>query len=199
MNDFLRVVIFQAGLLFVQTILYLGIQKFEGPAHDMKRDIDNKIPLVPQWIFIYVLWFPLIAIFPLGLYWWNVSVYKLYIAAVLVDLVISLTIYMAYPTSFERPKPPTDSFGGKALSLMYVADYKGKNCMPSLHCSMCYIIIVTSFMCTPMPLVLRLAACTLSVLIVCATVLTKQHVLVDMIAAVPVAVISCIAGYLIVI
>ena len=79
-------VIFQAILLLVQTGLYFGIQKFEGPAHDVSCSIDKKIPYWPYSVFIYVLWFPLIAVFPLCLYSHSMDIYWIYIISIVEDI-----------------------------------------------------------------------------------------------------------------
>lgn len=176
----LKIIIFQAALLACQTILYFGIQKFEGPAHDVSSRLDKKIPYLPHSIFIYVLWFPMIAFYPLCLWVHSAEIYKIYIASIITDIIISTAIYILYPSSFTRPKPP-DGFIGKIMRLVLRCDYKGKNCMPSMHCSMCFIVIFTAYMCSAFQPPLYAAFALLAVLIIMSTVLTKQHVIIDVI------------------
>lgn len=189
-------VIFQAILLLVQTGLYFGIQKFEGPAHDVSCSIDKKIPYWPYSVFIYVLWFPLIAVFPLCLYSHSMDIYWIYIISIVEDILISITIYMIYPSSFERPLPP-EGFIGRIMSIVYKCDYKGKNCMPSMHCSMCFIIIFISSASFRYNEPLYVSFAMVSALIVLSTVLTKQHVIIDVITGLIVAVIAVGVGALI--
>ena len=58
----LRPAIAQAIFLAIQCVVYFGVEKFEGPPHDIYRKIDEKIPFQPAWVYIYILWFPLIFI-----------------------------------------------------------------------------------------------------------------------------------------
>ena len=139
----LRPAIAQAIFLAIQCVVYFGVEKFEGPPHDIYRKIDEKIPFQPAWVFIYILWFPLIFLFPVAAYFANQAVYARYLASAAANIVISTVIYLLYPTSFERPVPP-DSFAGRTMKLVYSGSYKGVNCMPSMHCSMCYLVILAA-------------------------------------------------------
>ena len=183
------VILFQIVLLICQTVLYFGIQKFEGPAHDVSCRLDKKIPYWPYSVFVYVLWYPMIAVFPLFVYWHSVELYWIYIIAIAVDIIISIVSYVIYPSSFQRPVPP-EGFMGWVMRIVYRCDYKGKNCMPSMHCSMCFIIIFISAVCIQYNFNLYCGFLVLSVLIVISTVLTKQHVIIDVITGLLAAMLS---------
>ncbi len=182
-------IIFQTFLLICQGVLYLGIQKFEGPAHDVKCRIDDKIPFWQPGVFIYVLWFPMIAVFPLFLFKENQSLYVLYILSMIADIVISSIVYLTYPTSFQRPAPSSQG-AGKLLSILHVCNYKGKNCMPSMHCSMCFIIAFFSVLSISEHVALYAGFVLLAMAIIASTVLTKQHVIIDVITGLLAAVLS---------
>lgn len=195
MDTYLKLAVIQAGLLLFQSLTYFLIQKVEGPAHNVARPVDERIPLVPPMIFIYILWYPLIALFPLLLYDCSgAEAYYAYMAGILLDILVSLAIYMAYPTWFSRPVPPEKGLSGKVLRIVYKGNYKGKNCMPSMHCSMCFFIIMSVAGCPAMAPWIRAAVCVLAGLIVLSTVLTKQHMLIDVLVAVPVALVCYFAG-----
>lgn len=159
----------------------------------MKNCIDEKIPYTPQFIVIYILWYPMIAFFPVLLYYCSASGYAVYMVAITTDILISLAVYLVYPSSFERPAPP-DGFWGWIMRIVYRCDYKGKNCMPSMHCSMCFIIIAFSVSVKGIPLWMRMVFSIISVLIVFSTVFTKQHVIIDVITAALLAAVCCFAG-----
>ena len=179
----------QVILLSIQGLLYLGVQKLEGPAHDVSCRLDEKIPFWTPGILIYVLWFPLIAIFPLTLFAVDQECYISYMMAIIVDIVLSCIVYLAYPSSFQRPVPP-DSFTGKIVAILYHLDYTGKNCMPSMHCSMCFIIMYFALQVMGTATGLYVAFFILAVLIVISTVLTKQHVIIDVVTGFIAAVIA---------
>lgn len=187
MDLWLKLVLVQAALLTIQGILYFGVQYFEGPPHDMKLPLDDHIPFRTQAIFIYVLWYPLIAFYPLALYAFSPEAYKVYMIAIVVDILISIFIFYVYPTSFERPKPTTDTLSGKTMALMHIANYTGKNCLPSMHCSMCFIILFSAGGCDQIPFGMLVGVVILTLGIVISTVLTKQHVIIDVVAAHPLA------------
>ncbi len=192
MDTLIKLILFQAVLLTFQIITYLAVQKIERPLHDAALPIDQKIPFVPQMVFIYGLWYPLIAIFPIILYFASPQMYMRYIISILLDICISLLIYAAYPTSFKRPQPTAEKLSDKIVGWLYTkGNYKGKNCMPSMHCSMCFIVLIFTLCCGDMLVWVRIAACLLAVMIVISTVLTKQHVLLDVITAAPLAVVCC--------
>ena len=197
MNIYFYLIIVQIILLSVQGILYLTVQKRHSTYNDMECVLDKKLPLIPQSIFIYILWFPLIAIYPLYLYFCNPVSYYTYILAILMDIVISCIIYLNYPTSFTRPTFKTDTISKKLLSILYKLNYKGLNCMPSMHCSMCFIILLSTVGCSTMPLCATILLCAISCGIICSTVLTKQHVIIDVITAFPLSLFCWILSLLI--
>lgn len=176
----------QAGLLAAQTILYFGVEALEGKPHNVESRWDKYIPFVPGWVFVYILWFPLIALYPLALFGASAVLYGAYIAAIAADIVLSLICYLVYPTSFQRPAPPETAVG-KVMRTVYRGSYKGLNCAPSMHCSMCYLVIVTAVLCPELSLEIRITAVALSFGIVLSTLYTKQHVLVDALSALPLA------------
>lgn len=184
-----KAVIVQIFLLAFQCILYLGVQKIEGPAHDVKHRLDDKIPFWTPSVLIYVLWYPMIAIFPLCLYASAHEMYTLYISAILIDILLSSIVYLIYPSSFQRPMPP-DTITGRIVAILYVCNYKGKNCMPSMHCSMCFIIAFFAILGMPGNGVLYAGFLILALLIVISTVLTKQHVIIDVVTGLLMAILA---------
>lgn len=184
----------QIILLSIQAVLYFGVQIFEGPAHDVYLKADDKIPFIPSMVFVYVLWFPLIALFPPMLYHYSHGGYLQHMIALSLDILLSCAVYLLYPTSFTRPNPG-HSRSGRIMRFVYRADFKGKNCMPSMHCSMCFLMILscaarTSHMPVPIETVVIILCC----LIVASTVLTKQHVIVDVISGIGMAALCRLAA-----
>ncbi len=207
-------VITQVILLSVQALLYFGIQVFEGPAHEIYTKLDEKIPYAPQTIFIYALWFPLVMFFPLFVHHFSAALYLRHMIALVLDIVLSCIIYLVYPTSFARPKPPGAGLG-RLMRFVYRVDFKGKNCMPSMHCSMCFLMIFSTIAAVRLgaagaglagmarqlagggaaeQLSMLAAVCIIIVclLIVASTVLTKQHVIVDVVTGLIMAVVCWI-------
>ena len=190
-DNFSKVVIVQAVLLVFQIIMYFGCEYFQSGFHDMKRDIDDKIPFVEWSVLVYVLWFPLIALFPIALFYVNEEAYVFYITAMFMEVVLSVICYMIYPTTFKRPKP-SDKLSGKLMTIVFKGSYRGVNCAPSLHCSSCYLIIFTALM--AMHNVTGIISIIVAVAIVISTMTTKQHTVIDVLSAIPMFVVCAFIG-----
>ena len=190
-DNFSKVVIVQAVLLVFQIIMYFGCEYFQSGFHDVKRDIDDKIPFVEWSVLVYVLWFPLIALFPIALFYVNEDYYVFYITAMFMEVVLSVICYMIYPTTFKRPKP-SDKLSGKLMAIVFKGSYRGVNCAPSLHCSSCYLIIFTALM--AMHNVTGIISIIVAVAIVISTMTTKQHTVIDVLSAIPMFVICAFIG-----
>ena len=188
LDNFWTLLIFIAIFLLVQAILYLGVEVFEGEPHDVSRKIDSRIPFKPAFLLIYVTWFPLIAITPILLYYSNRNIFMIYMMAMAVEIVISITTYLVYPTTFTRP--PSDS---KAVKLMRFASFKQINCAPSMHCSMSYIVIFAAVISGLAPWVILILVID-GIMIPVSTLFTKQHVVIDVLTAIPYAVVAWVAG-----
>ena len=190
MLELWQLVLIQAGWMTFQCVGYLMTQRNPRAIYDMERSFDKRIPLVTQSVYIYVLWFPLIAVYPVGLYYFSAGSYIVYMAAVALNVVTSFVIYRVYPTTFVRPELECRNLSSKILSILYITNYKGLNCMPSMHCSISFIIIFSVLTCTEVTDWIQAAVCLLSLGIAVSTVLTKQHVIVDVFSALGLAAVS---------
>ena len=190
-DNFSKVVIVQAVLLVFQIIMYFGCEYFQSGFHDVKRVIDDKIPFVEWSVLVYALWFPLIALFPIALFYVNEDYYVFYITAMFMEVVLSVICYMIYPTTFKRPKP-SDKLSGKLMAIVFKGSYRGVNCAPSLHCSSCYLIIFTALM--AMHNVTGIISIIVAVAIVISTMTTKQHTVIDVLSAIPMFAVCAFIG-----
>lgn len=189
MSTFMKLIIFTACFLLFQVIAYFGVEKFEGRPHDVERQIDKRIPVIPWFSIIYATWFPAIAICPLVLFYADREIYMIYMAAMFLDIILSCITYYFYPTSFTRPE--TDSW---MLKIVYFMSYRQVNCMPSLHCSMSYIIIIACVCAEGLNPLIAAVFIIDSILIPISTLFTKQHVVIDVITAIPYAILCWLAG-----
>ena len=150
----------------------------------MDLPIDKKIPALPYFALVYVLWFPLIAIFPISLFKEAKNLYELYVICWIIDIVISVIIYLAYPTTCTRPKDLENIKGGWMLKILYKFSYKGLNCSPSMHCSISTLVLIFALAASTMPINLRIIYSTTALGIILSTLFTKQHVLIDLVTGV---------------
>ena len=182
--DLKRVIINEIIILSLQVILYFGCEYFQKKPKNIATEFDKKIPVLPLFTLIYILWFPLIAIFPINLFLISQAYYKVYIRAWILDIIISIIIYMAYPTTFERPKNLSKIKYGWMLKYVYKYSYKGVNCMPSMHCSISTLVLLAAIFSFSLSPVLMSFYILVSVGIIVSTIFTKQHVILDLITGV---------------
>lgn len=189
----IKVLLAEILLLGLQTLLYFGVEAFEGKPHNVAKKIDGHIPFVPAFVYIYVLWFPLILLFPLALFRADPMAYARYQTAILLDIALSLVCYLVYPTSFARPEAP-DTVSGRAMKLVFRGSYKGLNCAPSMHCSMCYLVLHFVGATPGLPPAVAAIAVPVALGIVISTLFTKQHVVIDALTALPLAAVCILIG-----
>lgn len=179
-----QVIIYQVIILLAQVILYFGCEKFQKAPKNLDLPIDKRIPVIPLFTLIYILWFPLIALFPISLFKASPNLYKIYILAWILDIAISIVIYMVYPTTCTRPSNLRSLKGGWMLKIIYSCSYKGVNCAPSLHCSISTLVLIAAVLCTGMSMILRVVCSVIAFGIIISTMFTKQHVVVDVVTGV---------------
>ena len=194
MNTLAKLTIIQAVILVIQIILYFGSERFQHVFHKPQRRLDARIPRIPAFVYPYVLWFPLIVIFPIGLYYFSPGNWVALQIAWIFCVVISVVAYLAYPTTFQREKLGQGRTE-RVLALVYKTSYRGVNCAPSLHCSTSMMIAFVAVVTNQMPWWLRVISVLVSLAIILATQFTKQHVLLDLLTAIPVAVVSLSIGF----
>lgn len=189
-NGLLKVILIFIGVFIIQAAAYWGTQFLVKNPHTLGSRFDDKIPFVPIFIFPYVSWYFILFSIPFVLYFYSLPTYALYTMSLLIVVITSGIIYLVYPTTFIRPEPQGNNLSTKIVKLVYSNDRKILSCMPSLHCSLSMLFILAAFTAKNLPLAVKLSVIILSFLIILSTVLVKQHVLIDVISALPLALIS---------
>ena len=180
----------------MQIIMYFGCELFQHDYRDVMSSIDDMIPFIPAFALVYVLWFPLIALYPIRLYPVSAYDYTVYQISILISIFTTTIIYVLFPTKFERPEPENHG-AGRLMRVIYRCDFKGSNCSPSLHCIQCFIIMASAFLCPPINGVSETFVVIITAMIVLSTLMTKQHATRDVVTAIPAAMWSYAAGFLI--
>ncbi len=183
----------QILLLAFQCVMYCGVQYLEGTPADMTMPADRLIPFIPSMIIGYLLWFPMIAFFPLLLHHFSKKLYRRHMAGLVLLIVLSCLIYLVYPTTVDRGHL-NDAPLSQLVFLIYTADKMNLNCMPSMHCSMCFMMLFSALACKESPAVYRYGTVALSLLVVASTLFVKQHVIIDAVTAFPLALLCWLAG-----
>jgi PAP2 superfamily len=146
--------------------------------------LDAKIPFVPFFIYFYTIYFPLV-VGPLFLLPVEKHL-RPYVHSSILVMIASYIVFLAVPTQVLRVavnKRQTSEF----VTSLYHRAVGPYNLLPSLHISMLILAFLSMYFWK------RKVALWLSVpiLLSCASVLfTKQHYILDVVAAVPVALIG---------
>lgn len=174
------------ALLFcfaLNSMVYWGGQALaQGrPLTDMTTALDQSIPLAPGWSVIYVAAFPMwvlcYVVMARGWDW-----YRIMTAEVLAKLLCGVC-FLVLPTTNVRPELAGDGFGVWLLALIYRLD-QPLNLFPSIHCMESWLCFAGLRGRRNIPQWRKAMLLAMAVLVCCSTVLTRQHVLVDVVAGI---------------
>jgi hypothetical protein len=147
--------------------------------------LDARIPFIPSFIYFYSLYFPLI-LFPLIVLFEAPRLLEQYLIASALVMMVSYLTFLVLPTKLMRISiKPTSS--SRRLTLLFHRLVAPCNLLPSMHVSL--LIVAFSIL-----LVYRTSyAWILSIpigLSIISVVFTKQHYILDLITAVPLALLA---------
>ena len=194
--NWLRFLTVLVVLIAYHLILYYGVQYLEGKPRTVGWAVDQKIPYRPGFIYIYCSWFVALAAVPALLYLFSAETFVRYCIAYALNLTVSDLIFLFVPTTFTRPDAPQKGLTGFAVRTVYGANHRFLNCAPSVHCSMAMQMMLCALACPGCPGILKAAVSVWGALIVVSTLFVKQHVLLDALTAIPVALACWGASYL---
>ena len=185
-GDFLnkKFIISIIALMLIQAIFYWGVKLLQVDYHYINAAIDSKIPFIPQFVFVYDMFYPAVLLTMYYIYCKDrKNYYKGVIAGILGYLVCDI-IFICYPTIMNRPVVDYNSldwFTGLVLKITYAADTPALNCCPSIHCLFCYQAIFSLCISKKIKWKIKLPVSAFLFLIVLTTMFVKQHVLIDVI------------------
>ena len=143
------------------------------PMHNMATSLDAHIPFVPWLIWPYWFYFPF-----LGLAIWIVRNRMELLRTAFGFMSLHFTgfgLYLLYPTVMTRIEIPCDTLSCQWVGAMYVMD-PGFGIFPSLHVAMSLFMVLTAF---EYKSALRWPMTVFFGFIVAATVMVKQHYIID--------------------
>ena len=181
----------------LQLLSYYATMFFTvGEPRVLSSALDDSIPMVPVFIWVYLLAFP---------FWvWGLTrayadsrelCVRVFTADVLSKLVCVFA-FILYPCTMVRPEPETiHGIGAWAVKIIYALD-GGKspmNLLPSMHCYLSVMVCIpmfTRWASKPTGIRLKTFFCVFALMICASTLLVKQHVVLDVVAGMPLAVVS---------
>ena len=150
-------------------------------AHDLSTALDRATPLVPGWLYVYALLF-VTSYLPILVIRDRLLFRRVALAALGLE-VCALTTFVLYPVRMTlRPEilPPADSLTNWGMHLAYFLD-EPVNCFPSLHVAAAALAAASVW---KVDRTLSVAAAVLLGLVAASTMLVKQHLVADVVAAV---------------
>lgn len=184
--------ILTVALIVFQSFCYFVSKFFEGNPNLIGGVIDSKIPFNVSFIIPYCIWYLLIFLIPYYLYKKDKNIFTKYIISYLFCTVIANIIFIIYPTYVDRPIVIGNSILELITRIVFWVDTPAQNCFPSLHCAVSMLFILYMFECKKSPLYLKILTLIISILIMIATLYTKQHVFIDLLSGDILAIVSYI-------
>lgn len=179
-------------LIAFQSLCYFISKLFGSNPHLIGGVIDSKIPFNIWFIIPYCIWYLLIFLIPYYLYKKDKNIFIKYIISYLFCTVIANIIFIVYPTYVDRPVVTGTSILELITRIVFWVDTPAQNCFPSLHCAVSMLFILYMFECKKCPLYLKILTLIISILIMIATLCTKQHVFIDLVSGDVLAIVSYI-------
>ncbi len=190
-NIFLRILPLH-GWIAVIIMVAVHVMVFNGSRiftrmlehHNFTTAFDYRIPFVKEFVIIYI---------PIAYFQW---VYGFYIAArekkticarifaaEIIAKLLCLACFVIIPTTMRRATVHGSDFLSDAVMMVYRLD-TADNLFPSVHCLESYILMRTVLWLEKAPKWYKWITVPISILVMLSTVFMKQHVILDVIAAI---------------
>ena len=179
-----KYILFIFSLIGIEAVLYSisKITPFERTI--LESTFDNKLPLITQFVYIYISWYILLFMVPYFLFHdKKIDNFYEYCLVYIIMVFISSIIFFIFPTEIIRPDINVKNLSSLILKGIYYIDSPSINCLPSMHCSVCFLYIYYSFKMSNNNKKSKVFFIILSILIIISTMLIKQHLIYDVIAA----------------
>jgi len=170
------------GVIIIQSFFFFITKLFQGEAHVIGNVIDDKIPFINYFIIPYCIWYLLLLIVPYYYYKKDKDLFVKYITSYLICALSANVIFLIYPTIVIRPELENNNIFNIITNFIYWVDTPAINCFPSMHCAIAMLFIITINILKDTKKSYRILLTILSIIIMIATLCTKQHVFIDFIA-----------------
>lgn len=180
----LKLILVILGLVIYEAFVFFLTKPFIQDPYILGSTLDDKIPFVPQFVWIYVFWYTMLFWVPYYIFNKNKASFYKYTLTFIITTLIAGIIFVSFPNTVVRANIIDNNLSSKIVKLIYSLDDPGINCLPSIHClySFLFIFAVLDTK-SNSPKWMKILIATLSILVVLSTLFIKQHVVYDAIAA----------------
>ncbi len=155
---------------------------WHGPLRDLSIPLDAAIPFRPAWITVYALAYVTWLVNGLWIVSWEKEHAYRFAAAFAMSMVITAVIFVTFPVTMQRPQVVGDGLFEQLMRLLYRID-EPINLCPSLHVMVSYFCFRGTLGCRNILTWYKAASLAFLVLVCLSILFVKQHVFVDIPAA----------------
>ena len=175
------------ALFFI--ILFVGIQScayYIGKAFNINPTLintkfDYNTPYISYFAYFYIFWYLFIILVPFIIYKKDKQNLYKYFTMIFIGSIMASITFIVFPTKIERVIPG-NSISDKIIKILYILD-DPTCCMPSLHCLICFYIIFAIINTKYIKKYVKIIIIIISICIILSTLFIKQHVILDVVAA----------------
>lgn len=180
-----------AGIYTISATLYFLINQYHAgkPGTILLTPIDELVPFDPRWVWLYYLYYPIIA-FPILIVKSREELVRGATAFVISGLVTS-AFFLLWRTQMIRPEITETDFASRLLLKIYCKD-NPYNCFPSQHVTYSWTAALITFRYKK---ALGAIGLLIAFAISLSTMFVKQHWFLDLPSGVAVAIIACYIAY----
>lgn len=168
-------------LVSFQGLSFLFVKLFQSNIHIISNSIDDKIPFINYFIIPYCFWYVMLFTMPYFLYNKDKNSLCKYLASYIICVLITDVFFIIYPTGVIRPDLLNNNVLNIITNIIYYIDTPAVNCMPSMHCAISMLFILSACTSKKFNTTFKLLVTIISILIMLSTLFIKQHVLIDLI------------------
>lgn len=179
--------------ILVYCVTYFGagfiIKYFNMKMHYPGIYIDNYIPYISLFVIPYCLFYLYIVLGPVLVARFSEYFFYRFILAGIIGSCIGFVTFLIKPTHVVSNQLIAENFLDHILLFLRGCDYAAR-CCPSFHCFLAALVFIPIASTYNIKYELKVKSFIISFLIILATLFTKQHVIIDSISGVLLAVIS---------
>lgn len=151
--------------------------------YDLTLSIDRAVPLVPEFVFVYLGCYAFWAANYIMSAWFGKDEFYKFTAADISSRVVCLLFFICLPTTNIRPELVGDSLSMQLLKWLYSVDLP-VNLFPSIHCLVSWFSYIAIRGRKEIPAWYRGFSCFFALLVAASTQFLKQHYIVDAIGGI---------------
>lgn len=176
-------------MLLFQSLIYFLTKLVQEKAFVLNSSLEDKIPFISWFVYFYIIWYPMLLIIPICIYNKKKDVFYRYFSVYIISVLICGIIFVLFPTTLTRPVIKGTDITSFLVNKVYELDTPATNCLPSIHC-LVSILFMYGIRKLRINNVWKAIVYVLSICIILSTFFIKQHVILDLLAAIAVIAIA---------